>query len=93
MSEQTDDTFYDRADAHIELANAQCADAGQGKVSASFLYGAARFNTFIAAINAGSGEAMRTRRAEIIEQYTAEYRRMLEHHFSDYIENYDDYLK
>jgi hypothetical protein len=59
MTDPVDDTFYDRADAHIALANEYCLSTGKGKVSASFLYGAARFNAYIGAINSDSRQRMR----------------------------------
>ncbi|WP_208023783.1 DUF3144 domain-containing protein [Duganella aquatilis] len=44
MHQQTDDHFYNHADAHIHLANEQLSDATSGIVSASFMYAASRFN-------------------------------------------------
>ena len=49
-----DKKFYEMADAFIALANEQSGKADQGTVSATFLYAAARFNTFIVASGAGS---------------------------------------
>jgi len=92
MTNQVDDTFYDRADAHIALANEQCRSIGKGKVSASFLYGAARFNAYIGAINSGSLQTMRDERENIVDYYLKEYREMLIEHLDDYIQHYDDYM-
>lgn len=35
MTPDTDEKFYERADAHINLANEQLAGASRGKASAS----------------------------------------------------------
>ena len=45
MADATDLTFYDRADAHIELSNQQLqAHENLGQVSASMMFGTTRFN-------------------------------------------------
>ena len=41
MVENTDDTFFARADEHIHLSNKQLQDASSGKVSASMMYATA----------------------------------------------------
>ena len=41
--------FYEMADAYIALANKQSKEIGVGKVSAPFVFAAARFNIFLAA--------------------------------------------
>ena len=88
----TDEHFYERADAHIHLANEHIQDIGRGKVSASFLYGAARFNVYVAACNCDSRGQMITERTSIRDYYVAEYTKMLEEHLDDYIDNYDKYM-
>src|SRR3546814_13244435 len=65
MVTDTDENFYERADAHIHLANDHTTDIGRGKVSASFLYGAARFNVYVAACNCDSKGHMVDERKEI----------------------------
>lgn len=92
MVTDTDEHFYDRADAHIHLANDQTAEIGRGKVSASFLYGASRFNVYVAACNCESKDHMIAERQSINDYYVAEYRKMLDEHLDDYIENYDTYM-
>ena len=45
MTQATDQAFYDRADAHIDLANQQIDTlADVGKVSASMTFAASRFS-------------------------------------------------
>jgi hypothetical protein len=92
MADQVDDNFCARADAHIALANEQAQHIGKGKVSASFLYGAARFNAYISAINSGSLECMQSEKKNIVAFYTKEYKKMLIEHLDDYIENYESYM-
>jgi hypothetical protein len=94
MPEDVDGTFYDRADAHIHLSNDQLAEAdGRGKVSASMMYGTARFNAWVSACGFESGEQMAAQRTETIKYFCEQYRRMLEENLDDYIENFDKYLR
>ena len=92
MAADKDEHFYERADAYIHLANDHMADIGRGKVSASFLYGAARFNVYVAASNCDSKDHMISERQSIRDYYVAEYTKMLEEHLDDYIGNYDGYM-
>ncbi len=49
--------FLKRADAHIHLANDQISqEINPGEVSSSFMYGAARFNAWVAACEFESAE-------------------------------------
>ncbi|WEN14667.1 DUF3144 domain-containing protein [Rhodanobacter sp. AS-Z3] len=92
MTNQVDDNFYNRADGYIALANEHCLSTGKGKVSASFLYGAARFNAYVGAINSGSLQRMTEEKENIVSYYLKEYEDMLRENLTDYIENYDDYM-
>ena len=48
MNQPSDQAFYDRADAHIDLANQQLEQReGHGKVSASMTFAATRFSAWI----------------------------------------------
>ncbi|WP_374510327.1 DUF3144 domain-containing protein [Niveibacterium sp.] len=87
-----DPTFYDRADSHIHLANEHCADIGHGKVSASMLYGCARFQAFNAACWTQSAEEMEAKRRETVTYFVEQYRTMLEDNFDDYIKNFEKYV-
>ena len=89
---EIDDKFFDRADAHIHLSNDQCREIGSGKVSASMLYAAARFNAWISAARCGRAKILQASRDETIEYFVAEYRKMLEENLDDYIKNFDDYM-
>lgn len=87
-----DDRFFDRADAHIRLSNEQLQETGSGKVSASMMYATARFNAWLTACGFEDAESMRALRAENIDYFVAEYRKMLEENFDDYINNLDRYM-
>ena len=80
------------ADAFIALANQQCSNADRGKVSATFLYAAARFNTYIVASSTESADSFAENKDKSMEYFMAEYRKMLEEHYLDYQENFEKYL-
>ena len=88
-----DAAFYERADAHIHLANTQAQASGRGKVSASMLYSAARFNAWVSACGFESGDQMRDARDETITYFVTQYEKMLAENLDDYIENFDQYMK
>lgn len=91
--QQLDEKFFDRADAHIHLSNDQLADSTAGKVSASMMYGTARFNAWISASGFNSGEEMAAKRDETLEYFVTGYRQMLEANLDEYINNFDAYMK
>lgn len=89
-----DNEFYQLADAHIDLSNAQISEqVGKGKVSASFMYSVARFNAWISACGWGSSKELAEAKEDAIEYFIGEYRKMLEESLDDYIENFDKYMK
>jgi len=89
MSEQNNG-FLKRADAHIVLANEQMKDGLRaGDVSASFMYGAARFNSWMAAASFETKEDMRREKKNAVEYFMKEYKLALEEHFENHIDNYD----
>ncbi len=91
MPKDADAGFYQRADAHISLSNDQLKDAGIGNVSASMMYGLARFNACLSASKFQVAKEMAAARQEAIEYFTKQYRLMLEEHLDDYIANFDKY--
>ena len=93
MTKKDDADFFARADAHIDLANEQLQKASRGKVSAAFLYGASRFNAWVAACSCGSGDELRETRDEIVEYFLQQYRGKLVENLDDYIRNFDKYMK
>lgn len=85
-----DNKFLKRADAHIALANEQMSqEISQGEVSASFMYGAARFNAWLAACNFESKEDMLAERGKIIEYFVKEYQLALEEHIDHHIQHFE----
>lgn len=95
MSDGTekDKEFYEMADAHIALANEQGKNINPGKASATMLYSAARFNTYLVASGSDSADELASRKEEACKFYMAEYKKMLDEHFADYTENFDKYLR
>jgi len=93
MPRDVDDKFHDRADAHIKLSNEQMALIGRGRVSASMLYAAARFNAWVSACGFTSASDMADARGDTVEYFATEYRKMLEENLDDYIANFATYMK
>ncbi|MGG6261278.1 DUF3144 domain-containing protein [Stutzerimonas stutzeri] len=90
--QNTDDKFYERADAHIHLSNDQISGyAAKGKVSASMMYATARFNSWVSACGWNSAEEMAAAKEETIEYFLTEYRKMLDENMDDYINNFQSY--
>ena len=88
-----DDQFFDRADAHIDLSNAQIGDATKGTVSASMMYATARFNSWLTATGFNSADEMKEKHAENIEYFVDEFRKMLQENMDDYADNFAAYMK
>jgi hypothetical protein len=88
-----DDKFWERADSFIELANQHCGDIGRGKVSASLLYAAARFNAFVAASQSESGRDLRASKKEALDYFSDQFRKMLSENIDDYSANFRKYVK
>jgi len=93
MPEATDEAFYDRADAHINLSNEQLkAFENLGKVSASMMFGTTRFNAWVSARNFKSGEEMAQAREAMLKYFCVQYRMMLEDNLDDHISNFSNYM-
>jgi|SRR6188768_3446502 len=92
MTEDTDEKFFSRADSHIMLANEQLAGAARGKVSASLMFAASRFNAWSCAVDLQSKTEMQDKRDEVIEYFMSQYRSMLEENLNNYIEHFDDFM-
>ncbi|MFZ6748859.1 DUF3144 domain-containing protein [Undibacterium sp. Ren11W] len=93
MTEIVDDSFYARADAHINLSNEQLNDVGIGKVSASMMYSVARFNAWVSARGFESASDMSAARNETIDYFLIQYREMLKDNLDDYIANFEKYMR
>lgn len=92
MTTDADDDFYKRADAHIHIANEQIEKVGRGKVSASMMYATARFNSWISACKAKSGDDLVEGKEKIIEYFVEQYREMLTENLDEYAKNFDKYM-
>ena len=90
--QKMDKDFFKRTDAFIKVANELTQEHDMGKVSASLLYAAARFNAFIVASSAEDKAAADRNKVEAIEYFTEQYRSMLMANMDDYINKYDEYL-
>ena len=67
--------FLKRADAHIMLANKQIKGGLKaGDISASFMYGAARFNAWMAATSFETKEDMKREKMNAVEYFMKEYK-------------------
>jgi len=92
MTEDTDEKFFKRADAHIFLANEHLADTARGKVSASLMFAASRFNAWSSAADLQTVEEMKDKRDEVIEYFISQYRSMLEENIDNYIQHFDMFM-
>ncbi len=90
---QLDEKFFERADAHIALANGHInAQVHPGWASNSLMYAASRFNAWVAAAGFSNGEDLAKEKQEIIDYFTNQYKLMLEENLDNYIENYDMFM-
>jgi len=94
-TQERDEAFYKRADAHINLANEHINTQQTKPVDANdaLLYASARFNAWIVAASFPNAEEMKADKANAIEYFTNAYKSMLEEHFDNYAENYGVYMK
>jgi len=91
--QQLDEKFFERADAHIALANGHINQQVQpGLVNNSLLFAAARFSAWISAAGFQSGEEMIAKKKELIDYFVGQYASMLEENLENYAENYDHYM-
>lgn len=82
--------FLKRADAFIALANEQLnEDLTPGEISASFMYGSARFSAWMASSSFETSEDMKAEKAKIVEYFMQEYKLALEEHLDNHIGNFD----
>lgn len=87
-------SFYQRADAIIGVANSQLGpDAHSGQVGASLLYAAARYSASVASIGFVKGNDFAKEKDDIVEFYTKQYRQMLSDNLTDYAQNFDKYIQ
>ena len=76
--------FTQAADAFIDVANSQCETQDKAIVASAFLYGAARFCSFVVAAEAGTLTKYETDREAGMEHFSEEFKRVLGEHMEDY---------
>jgi len=91
--QDVDSEFYNRADAHIHLANDQVTkEIGRGKVSSSFMFGMSRYAAYVSATSCDSKDEMISDKEKAIEYFVDQFKKSLEENYDDYIENFDKYM-
>lgn len=94
--------FFERADQFIKQANEFCRPAKgetakpheiRGQVSASMLFSAARFNTWVAANNFKDGNEMRDAKDQVMSYLVQQFQMMLEDNFDEYCDQFENYLR
>ena len=76
--------FTQLADAFINVANSQCETQEKALVASAFLYGAARFCSFVVAAEAGTLSKYEADREAAMDYFSAEFKRMFGEHLDDY---------
>ncbi|HEY6530264.1 MAG TPA: DUF3144 domain-containing protein [Cellvibrionaceae bacterium] len=92
-SEDSEQLFFNRADAHIFLSNDQLDNMHKEGVAASMLYASARFTAWLMAGSFANGDLMQESKASALEFFTERFRDMLNQNIDDYIANFDHYIK
>lgn len=92
MSDDTEKAFWQTAEKMLEVANEYGQDSDPGVVSEAMMYAAARFATFVMAINSESKEDFVADRSEAFKFLAGRFRDMLDENFDDYGENYSEFL-
>ncbi|MFT4076538.1 MAG: DUF3144 domain-containing protein [Asticcacaulis sp.] len=90
-----DPEFKNRSNAVIDFFNEQMQKSGLPPhfTAASGAYAAARFAVWAAARNTVSVDELKTRRQHVIDTFAEGHRQMLEEHFDEYVNNYDQYFQ
>lgn len=92
MSELPDQQFWDLADSFIELANQHCETVRRNRVSATLLYAAARFNSFVVATGTSSKNQLESEFESAVRYFVDQYEKMLRDNLSDHVANYEKYI-
>lgn len=83
-----DAKFWELADSFIGLANKHTKDVPKNRVSATLLYAAARFNSFVAASGARSKAEFVADRESIVKYFLGQYEKMLRENLEDHSQNF-----
>lgn len=90
---ELDDKFYERADAHISLANGSLkADLHPGLVANSLMFAASRFNAWVTAAGYHTADELASEKEDIVKFFTEQYQMMLAENIDSYVNNFDEYL-
>jgi hypothetical protein len=95
----TNKAFKEIADAYIDVGNQYMEKYNSDLVGSSFIYGAARFSSFIVASGSGNLEQYRANRETAIEHFTNQFKQMLEENLTNYEsafkeeKKYEKYMK
>lgn len=90
---QNDEKFYERVDTHIAIANGYVkSKVNPTFVSNSFMFAAARFNTWMLAAGYPDVKHFANDKEKLLAFFTNEYKIMLNENLDDYIKNYDSYM-
>ena len=76
--------FTQLADAFIDVANSKCETQDKAMVASAFLYGAARFCSFVVAAEAGTLDKYEADRDAAMDYFSSEFKRMFGEHLDDY---------
>ncbi|MDQ7084962.1 MAG: DUF3144 domain-containing protein [Sulfurovum sp.] len=88
-----DEKFYERADAHIALANGSMNEKlHPGLVANSLMFGASRFNAWVTASGYQKSEDLANEKDDIVEFFAKQYKLMLAENIDSYVENFDEYI-
>lgn len=90
--EERDEEFWKIADEFIKLANSQCDNHRNGKVSSTMLFAVARFNAFLFASTTKDLDQFKNERDLAIEYFTGQYQQAFIDNLNDYEKNYSDYV-
>jgi hypothetical protein len=85
MAQETDEVFFNRADAHINLANEQAKSSDPGRAAASMTFAAARFTAWLVSLRYQSAEKMRANREDALKHFVEQYKQMLNDNIEDHI--------
>ncbi|MCK5896239.1 MAG: DUF3144 domain-containing protein [Cocleimonas sp.] len=96
---ETNKIFKEIADAYIDVGNQYMDEHNADLVGSSFIYGAARFSSFIVASGSENLEQYKSNRETAIEHFTTQFKQMLEENLTNYEsafkeeKKYEKYMK
>lgn len=85
--------YFNTADEFIFLANTHLENSTAPRISNIMMYATARFNAYTLASQTENKEIFKKEKTENIEFLVEAYKKSLEEHYDDYIENFDEYLE